>query len=131
MDNTTNIFTNPFNLPPAIQITLPLSVARNLLTLLEECASTWSVDTEAVQVIRREYTNEMVRHGIIRPSERSVMTPDEDYSQEDATQERQAWIDSVAKDWSQREIGYSQEDATQGEYDADNAWLRSAGWGEM
>ena len=97
-------FTNPFNLPPAIQITLPLSVARNLLTLLEECASTWSVDTEAVQVIRREYTNEMVRHGIIRPSERSVMTPDEDYSQEDATQ---------------------------GEYDADNAWLRSAGWGEM
>ena len=26
---------------------------------------------------------------------------------------------------------YSQEDATQGEYDADNAWLRSAGWGEM
>jgi hypothetical protein len=97
-------FTNPFNLPPAIQITLPLSVARNLLTLLEESASTWSVDTEAVQVIRREYTNEMVRHGIIRPSERSVMTPDEDYSREDATQ---------------------------GEYDADNAWLRSAGWGEM
>ena len=97
-------FTNPFNLPPAIQITLPLSVARNLLTLLEECVSGWSVDTETVQVIRREYTNEMVRHGIIRPSERSVMTPDEDYSQEDATQ---------------------------GEYDADNAWLRSAGWGEM
>jgi hypothetical protein len=54
--------------------------------------------------IRREYTSEMIRHGIIRPSEVSVMTPDEDYSHEDATQ---------------------------GEYDADNAWLRSAGWGEM
>ena len=39
-----------------------------------------------------------------KPSEVSVMTPDEDYSHEDATQ---------------------------GEYDADNAWLRSAGWGEM
>jgi hypothetical protein len=104
MANTTNNWNDPFNLPPTVQITLPLSVARNLLTLLEECASTWSVDTEAVQVIRREYTNEMVRHGIIRPSERSVMTPDEDYSHEDATQ---------------------------GEYDADNAWLRSAGWGEM
>ena len=104
MDNTTNNFTDPLNLPPAVQIMLPLSVARNLLTLLEECASTWSVDTEAVQVIRQEYTNEMVRHGIIRPSERSQMTPEEDYSHEDATQ---------------------------GEYDADNAWLRSAGWGEM
>ena len=34
----------------------------------------------------------------------SVMTPDEDHSHEAATQ---------------------------GEYDADNAWLRSAGWGEM
>ena len=104
MDNTTNNFTNPFNLPPAIQITLPLSVARNLLTLVEQCESTFTLQPEDVQVIRQEYTNEMIRHGIIRPSERSVMTPDEDYSQEDATQ---------------------------GEYDADNAWLRSAGWGEM
>ena len=104
MANTTNNFTNPFNLPPVVQIVLPLSVARNLLTLLEECESTWSVDPKAVTDIRREYTNEMIRHGIIRPSEVSVMTPDEDYSHEDATQ---------------------------GEYDADNAWLRSAGWGEM
>ena len=31
----------------------------------------------------------------------------------------------------QSEPDYSREDATQGEYDADNAWLRSAGWGEM
>ena len=123
-------FTNPFNLPPAIQITLPLSVARNLLTLLRTGDNTW-LSPEKVAEIRHEYTNEMIRHGIIRPSERSQKTPDEDCSQEDATQERQAWIDSVAKDWSQREIGYSQENATQGEYDADNAWLRSAGWGEM
>ena len=99
MANTTNNFTNPFNLPPVVQIVLPLSVARNLLTLLEECESTWSVDPKAVTDIRREYTNEMIAHGIIR-----AVTPDEDYSHEDATQ---------------------------GEYDADNAWLRSAGWGEM
>jgi hypothetical protein len=104
MANTTNNFTNPFNLPPVVQIVLPLSVARNLLTLLEECESTWSVDPKIVTNIRREYTSEMIRHGIIRPSEVSVMTPDEDHSHEDATQ---------------------------GEYDADNAWLRSAGWGEM
>jgi hypothetical protein len=101
---TTNNFTNPFNLPPDVQIVLPLSVARNLLTLLEECESTFTMQPEDVASIRREYTSEMIRHGIIRPSELSVMTPDEDYSHEDATQ---------------------------GEYDADNAWLRSAGWGEM
>jgi hypothetical protein len=99
MDNTTNTFTNPFTLPPVVQISLPLSVARNLLTLLEECESTPSMWPEDVQAVRREYTNEMIAHGIIRPSECSVMTPDED--------------------------------ATQGEYDDDNAWLRSAGWGEM
>jgi hypothetical protein len=92
------------NLPPVVQIVLPVTTVRNLLTLLEECSSTWSVDTETVIAIRREYTSEMIRHGIIRPSEVSVMTPDEDYSHEDTTQ---------------------------GEYDADNAWLRSAGWGEM
>lgn len=107
MANTTNNFTNPFNLPPAVQITLPLSVARNLLTLLEECASTWSVDTEAVTDIRHEYTNEMIRHGIIRASERSQKTP-----------EQQAFTDAAAH--------MSQED-----WDADNAWLESAGWGEM
>ena len=92
------------NLPPVVQIVLSVTTVRNLLTLLEECSSTWSVDTETVTDIRREYTSEMIRHGIIRPSEVSVMTPDEDHSHEDATQ---------------------------GEYDADNAWLRSAGWGEM
>ena len=92
------------NLPPVVQIVLPVTTVRNLLTLLEECSSTWSVDTETVIAIRREYTSEMIRHGIIRPSEVSVMTPDEDYSHEDTTQN---------------------------EYDADNAWLRSAGWGEM
>jgi len=98
MDNTNN------NLPPVVQIVLPVTTVRNLLTLLEECSSTWSVDTETVTAIRREYTSEMIRHGIIRPSEVSVMTPDEDHSHEDTTQN---------------------------EYDADNAWLRSAGWGEM
>jgi len=96
--------TNNNNLPPVVQIVLPVTTVRNLLTLLEECSSTWSVDTETVTAIRREYTSEMIRHGIIRPSEVSVMTPDEDHSHEDATQN---------------------------EYDADNAWLRSAGWGEM
>jgi hypothetical protein len=92
------------NLPPVVQIVLSVTTVRNLLTLLEECESTWSVDPKAVTDIRREYTSEMIRHGIIRPSECSVMTPDEDYSHEDTTQ---------------------------AEYDADNAWLRSAGWGEM
>lgn len=96
-------FTNPFNLPPIVQIALPLSVARNLLTLLRTGDNTW-LSPDKVAEIRHEYTNEMIRHGIIRPSERSQKTPDENYSQEDATQ---------------------------GEYDADNAWLRSAGWGEM
>jgi hypothetical protein len=96
--------TNNNNLPPVVQIVLSVTTVRNLLTLLEECESTWSVDPKAVTDIRREYTSEMIRHGIIRPSEVSVMTPDEDHSHEDATQ---------------------------GEYDADNAWLRSAGWGEM
>jgi len=92
------------NLPPVVQIVLSVTTVRNLLTLLEECEGTWSVDPKAVTDIRREYTSEMIRHGIIRPSECSVMTPDEDYSHEADTQD---------------------------EYDADNAWLRSAGWGEM
>ena len=96
--------TNNNNLPPVVQIVLSVTTVRNLLTLLEECESTWSVDPKAVTDIRREYTSEMIRHGIIRPSEVSVMTPEEDYSHEAATQ---------------------------AEYDADNAWLRSAGWGEM
>jgi len=98
------ITTTNNNLTPVVQIVLSVTTVRNLLTLLEECESTWSVDPKAVTDIRREYTSEMIRHGIIRPSEVSVMTPDEDHSHEDATQ---------------------------GEYDADNAWLRSAGWGEM
>ena len=111
METTTNNFTNPFNLPPVVQIVLPLSVARNLLTLLEDNSNRetrppqfQTLDIEEVQAILHEYKNEMIRHGIIRPSEVSVMTPDEDHSHEDATQN---------------------------EYDADNAWLRSAGWGEM
>ena len=104
MANTTNNndWNNPFNLPPIVQIALPLSVARNLLTLLRTGDNTW-LSPEKVAEIRHEYTNEMIRHGIIRSSQ-APLTPEEDYSQEDATQ---------------------------GEYDADNAWLRSAGWGEM
>lgn len=107
MANTTNNdWNNPFNLPPAVQITLPLSVARNLLTLLRTGDRTW-LSPEQVQAVRDEYTNEMIRHGVIRPSEPTLTTP-----------EQQAFTDAAAH-------------MTQEDWDADNAWLESAGWGEM
>lgn len=108
MDNTTNNndWNDPFNLPPIIQIALPLSVARNLLTLLRTGDRTW-LSPEKVAEIRHEYTNEMIAHGIIRSSQAPLTTP-----------EQQAFTDAAAH--------MSQED-----WDADNAWLESAGWGEM
>ena len=99
-------FTDPSDLDPIVQIALPRSVARNLLTLLEDNSNRetrppqfQTLDIEEVQAILHEYKNEMIAHGIT-----SAVNPDEDHSHEDATQN---------------------------EYDADNAWLRSAGWGEM